>query len=231
VPKTIKLRRHLKASDTKRWPKRHVWMGGNKTRLDRIYFATLQQQPSYNKNLHLRFVTGFIDASPQQNLIRQYKKKRHLTQMSHCTSLIIWATNLQYTRLRCNYSYLATSRRSVDKPFKLDPWWIFGFTDGEGCFRVSIIENKKYYQGWEIQPRFQLTLHQRDKPLLARIKNSLRVGHIYKSGLNSVQLQVRSIKELKVIIEYFDKYPLITQKYSDFNFLKMVVEKLNARNI
>jgi len=64
---------------------------------------------------------------------------------------------------------------------------------------------------------------------LEDVKNSLRVGQIYKSGLNSVQLQVRSIKELKVIIEYFDKYPLITQKYSDFNFLKMVVEKFEKK--
>ena len=69
----------------------------------------------------------------------------------------------------------------------------------------------------------------KDQGVLVAIKNSLRVGQIYKSGLNSVQLQVRSIKELKVIIEHFDKYPLITQKYSDFNFLKMVVEKIERK--
>ena len=56
----------------------------------------------------------------------------------------------------------------------------------------------------------------KDEAVLVAIKNSLHVGQIYKSGLNSVQLQVLSIKELKVIIEHFDKYPLITQKQSDY---------------
>ena len=65
----------------------------------------------------------------------------------------------------------------------------------------------------------------KDQAVLVVIKNSLRVGQIYKSGLNWVKLQVRSIKELKVIIEHLDKYPFITHKYSDFNFLKTVCEK------
>ena len=110
-------------------------------------------------------------------------------------------------------------------------WFITGFVDGEGCFHVYIRKNKNSKLGWQVEPSFQIDINVKDQGVLVAIKNSLRVGQIYKSGLNSVQLQVRSIKELKVIIEHFEKYPLITQKYSDFNFLKMVVEKLNARNI
>ena len=78
-------------------------------------------------------------------------------------------------------------------------------------------------------PHFKINLNVKDQAVLVAIKNSRRVGQIYKSGLNSVQLQVLSIKELKVIIEHFDKYPFITQKYSDFNFFKMVVEKIERK--
>ena len=62
----------------------------------------------------------------------------------------------------------------------------------------------------------------KDEAVLVAIKIYLHVGQIYKSGLNSVQLQVLSIKELKVIIEHFDKYPLITQKQSDYKAFKLV---------
>ena len=121
-----------------------------------------------------------------------------------------------------NYSTLpATHQYSVEN-YKLDPRWVTGFIDGEGCFRVSIIENKKLKVGWEVQPRFQLTLHVRDKTVLEKIKNSLRVGQIYKHGPETLQFKVISIKELKVILEHFDKYPLITQKQADYKAFKLV---------
>ena len=40
----------------------------------------------------------------------------------------------------------------------------------------------------------QIDINVKDQAVLVAIKNSLRVGQIYKSGLNSVQLQVLSIK-------------------------------------
>ena len=48
---------------------------------------------------------------------------------------------------------------------------------------------------------------------MEEIKKFLNVGNInLKHGPQSIQLRVQSIKELKVIIEHFEKYPLITQK-------------------
>ena len=72
-------------------------------------------------------------------------------------------------------------------------------------------------------------MHNKDKPVLVAIQKFLGVGKIYRLGPSAVQLKVRLIKELKVIIDHFDKYPLITQKRSDFNFLKMVVEKIKKK--
>ena len=71
-------------------------------------------------------------------------------------------------------------------------------------------------------PQLKINLHVKYQAILVAIKNSLRVGQIYKSGLNAVQLQVWSIKELKVILEHFDKYPLITQKQADYKAFKLV---------
>ena len=47
-----------------------------------------------------------------------------------------------------NYSTLpATPQCSVEN-YKLYPWWVTGFVDGEGCFTVPIVQNKNLNVGW-----------------------------------------------------------------------------------
>jgi hypothetical protein len=55
---------------------------------------------------------------------------------------------------------------------------------------------------------------------LKDIKNTLSVGNISKNGQNSVIYSVDSIKEIPVIINHFDQYPLITNKVSDYLIFK-----------
>ena len=56
-----------------------------------------------------------------------------------------------------------TYRGYSTKKVLLDYWWITGFTDGEGCFIVSITRNKNLNVGWEIRLFFKINLHERDK--------------------------------------------------------------------
>jgi hypothetical protein len=58
---------------------------------------------------------------------------------------------------------------------------------------------------------------------------SLGVGQIYKHGKDSIQLRVSSVKDLQVIIDHFDKYPLITQKLADYLLFKRVFELMNRK--
>ena len=129
--------------------------------------------------------------------------------------------NFKSTRRARNYSTLATPRRSREN-LKINPWFITGFVDGEGCFSVSIIPRKDRKFGWGVQQCWLISIHVKDKPLLEDVKICLRVGIISMHGLYAVQLLVRSIEELKVIIEHFEKYPLITKKRADFELFKLV---------
>ena len=70
--------------------------------------------------------------------------------------------------------------------------------------------------------RFQINLHVKDKAVLEVIKNSLRVGQIYKSGPELIQLRVQSLQKLETVINHFQKFPLITKKRADFDLLKKV---------
>jgi hypothetical protein len=72
-------------------------------------------------------------------------------------------------------------------------------------------------------------VHQKDRALLELIKTSLGVGQIYKHGRDSIVLRVGSVKDLLVIIDHFDKYPLITQKLADYILFKRVLELMNRK--
>lgn len=56
------------------------------------------------------------------------------------------------------------------------------------------------------------------------------VGGIYQNGKNnSVQIVINSLSGLKVIIDHFDKYPLITQKRADYLLFKMGVDLIKNK--
>lgn len=78
--------------------------------------------------------------------------------------------------------------------------------------------------GWEVQPVFSIHLHYKDIVLLHRIKDYFGVGGVcvHKKSESAI-FSVQSVKDCKVIIEHFDKYPLLTQKLADFELFKQAV--------
>lgn len=98
--------------------------------------------------------------------------------------------------------------------------FITGFADGEACFNVSIFKDNTFKLGWRVKLTFIISLHSRDKEVLEFIQNYFKVGGITKQGSKAYQFRVSSIKDLAVIINHFDKYPLITQKFADYELFK-----------
>ena len=130
-----------------------------------------------------------------------------------------------HNRAIASVPFLAQKIKLQDK-FTINPWFLTGFVDGEGCFDVSITKNQELKVGWEVKQRFQINLHSRDTDLLKQIKVYLKeVGSIYhRRTREEIQMEVRSFKELKTIITHFDKFPLITDKSSNFELFKKVYQ-------
>lgn len=55
------------------------------------------------------------------------------------------------------------------------------------------------------------------------------MGKIYISNKDSVEYRVFSILDLKVVLDHFDKYPLISQKYGDYFLFKQAYQLLIDR--
>ena len=113
--------------------------------------------------------------------------------------------------------------------YLLPPYALTGLVDAEGCFRISILKNKNFQENsgnvpFKTRLYFQLSLHKKDENLLKLLKDNLKVGKIYKSRPEVYEFQVSSIKDIKLIIEFFDKYPLISQKYGDYELFKQAYE-------
>jgi hypothetical protein len=127
-----------------------------------------------------------------------------------------------------NKQYYSTlSKSSLND--KLNPWFITGFTDAEGCFSFAVKPDAKSKLKWRTSPLFVIKLHIKDIAILELIKNTLMVGKIRTNGKNSVQYVVESIKELQVIVDHFNKYPFVTEKASDFLIFKQCFEIIKQR--
>ena len=111
----------------------------------------------------------------------------------------------------------------------LHPWFITGFADAEGCFYVGIHKVPKATTGYSIKISFQIGLHRKELLLLEKIKLFFGVGIISRDGENYVKYQVRSIEDLKIVVDHFYKYPLITQKQADFLLFKSVFELMCSK--
>ena len=74
---------------------------------------------------------------------------------------------------------------------KLNPWFIIGFIDGEGCFFINVTKNKKYKTDFKVELSLVIMLHKKDKALLKEIKNFFNVGSIYKHESKLIQFRVQ----------------------------------------
>lgn len=106
----------------------------------------------------------------------------------------------------------------------LNPNYITGFTDGEGCFTAGISSDSKYKTSYRVKATFQIGLHVNDSALLKQIKLFFGVGNITKLGKESVQYRVSGLDDLNVIINHFNLYPLLTKKYYDYLLFKEVID-------
>ena len=99
--------------------------------------------------------------------------------------------------------------------------YITGFIDAEGSFYIKVTKSYTIKTGYSIQLTFGLILHNRDIYLLNTIQDHFDgVGNIWEGISNRVQYQISNIKDMKFLIDHLDKYPLLTQKWADFQLFK-----------
>src|SRR5687768_10767149 len=64
---------------------------------------------------------------------------------------------------------------------RLEPWFVTGLTEGEGCFCIAFAIRPKMKVGLEARPSFSLSLNARDRELLGDLQAFFECGWIRES--------------------------------------------------
>src|SRR6201993_3347224 len=103
---------------------------------------------------------------------------------------------------------------------ELDPRWVAGFVDGEGCFSVSVHRNPNAVStgGWQLHPVFHVYQHERYRAVLESLTVVFGCGRVRPKGPNSSvwTFAVDALRDLEAnVIPFFEtNRPVV--KASDF---------------
>ena len=122
---------------------------------------------------------------------------------------------------------------------KLNPYYLVGLVDGEGCFCVSFNKHKNN-RLLEVRLLFEIELREDDKDILERVKETLECGNIYhlkyekyKKWKPHYKYKVSNLKDIsQKIIPFFKKYPLqAKKKYQFAKFYKVAKLMIAKRHL
>ncbi len=113
----------------------------------------------------------------------------------------------------------------------LDPNWVCGFVDGEGCFSVPLRKNPMAPHGWQLQPTFQVSQHRSNRAVLEALEKFFGCGAIRGKGPNSsvdVDNVWRPAELEELVLPVFEHFPLYV-KQADCRRFAIIVRSLRAK--
>lgn len=163
------------------------------------------------------------------NIIK-WSRREEPTPFVYKIYLFLVKNQYTYNYIR-NISSLTSNKQDMNitqSISKLNPYYITGFVDGwapelrgPGCFLINIVKRSDQILGFNVNLVFKLKLHSRDIELLKSIRNTLgQIGNITIRKDSYVEFIVSSKKDIEILIKHFESYPLLTQKWSDYQLFK-----------
>jgi LAGLIDADG endonuclease len=106
----------------------------------------------------------------------------------------------------------------------LDPWYVTGLTEGEGCFCISFAIRAKLCTGLEARPSFSLSLNRKDRALLQDLQRFFECGWIRESRSDrTFKFEVRAARDLRgSVVPHFEAFPLSGDKAKSFRGFSQV---------
>lgn len=112
----------------------------------------------------------------------------------------------------------------------INPFWVAGFTEAEGCFFVVIQENKNK-ASYQIKIGYQVTQHNRDQSLIKSLKDFFECGRSEPSGNAAISFRITKLKNITDnVIPFFENYPLLGSKLKDFKDFKEIAKLMTSKS-
>jgi hypothetical protein len=117
--------------------------------------------------------------------------------------------------------------------FVLDPNWIVGFVDGEGCFSVSVHRSSMMHRhgGWQLQPVFHIYQHNDHRDVLEAMIPVFGCGRVRPKGPSSSvwTFAVDGLSHLEgAVLPFFELYPPVVKR-QDFLAFSDIVRSMRRK--
>jgi hypothetical protein len=152
-----------------------------------------------------------VDGSYCSNIIEQLRCTLMGPEMGYQSGI---PSNLLQNSL---FSTTLISSNTINR--KINPWFITGFVDAEGCFSLSLSPDNRAVTKYSVSLLFVINLHIKDIKILQGIQQTLGVGRIYTSE-KVASYRVKGIKNLAILVDHFSKYPLVSTKAYTYELFK-----------
>lgn len=148
-------------------------------------------------------------------------EKKHLTNEGFEKILSIKSSlNLGITDdLNFTFPNIIPIRRPlVYYDINFDPYWVAGFTSGEGNFSVIILKSSSNKIGERVSLKFRITQHSRDTKLMKDFSSFFCCGYFYETYNRELgNFIVQNFKDInEKIIPFFAKFNIEGVKAEDF---------------
>lgn len=126
---------------------------------------------------------------------------------------------------------LGISNLTLSQDLIIDPNWLAGFISAEGCFILSIFKSTSVKTGFQVQLRFVLSQHIRDKELFEYFVKSLGFGRIAVNR-EAVEFIVNKFSDLKdkLLPILHLQHPIVGYKYLDYLYFMEAVEMMEKKS-
>lgn len=105
--------------------------------------------------------------------------------------------------------------------FIFDKIWQVGLVDGDGCFSFHKSNNK-----WTLYLKIGQSVY--NLRLLYHVKSIIGVGYVSISNNDAEFIILKLDHILQYVIPIFDRYPLLTSKYYNYNLFKQAAANIIA---
>lgn len=143
---------------------------------------------------------------------------------------IYFFTNLQYGLKRgfiTNYRYYSLINKNNHQ---LNPLFVTGFINGEGCFNIWVAKSSSNSIGWQVQARFIIEVNIKDIDLLYKVQAFFGGIGLITSKKSVARFAIYGLKDItNVILKHFNNYPLQSAKQIDFTLWKECINLMLSK--
>ena len=154
------------------------------------------------------------------------KTTREVSRVRSTRRLRLWADKDRRRNAKLQKPY---GKEQIHRE-KLNPHYVGGFIDGEGCFSVSIGKHKTLRRGYEVRPEFTIEIRKDDQEILERIVVTIGAGRIYDCSYERygwfphAKYKITSIWEMKeYLFPFLDQFPLQAKKAKSYKYFRVIV--------